>query len=102
MSDTVTVLGHDGVGVVAELRESNGFTMRYYLTPCCDASDKGCDGYVGCRACYAEIDPMLSAPPDPLVTVFGDGVPWEAFHALPEVMRAAAHRGEAPGSVATS
>lgn len=25
------------------------------LTPCCRASGKGCDGYIGCRACYREV-----------------------------------------------
>lgn len=29
------------------------------FTLCCGASDKGCDGYIGCRACYAEIEDYL-------------------------------------------
>lgn len=28
----------------------------YPLTPCCQASAKGCDGYVGCRKCYQPLD----------------------------------------------
>jgi hypothetical protein len=73
---TVTVLGRDATGCVAE---SDG--MRYYLTDCCAASAKGCDGYVGCRACYRPIDDALGGaamapewPGGPLVTVFGDGI----------------------------
>lgn len=29
------------------------------LTPCCQASGKGCDGYIGCRACYNEVSPFF-------------------------------------------
>ena len=29
------------------------------FTLCCGACDKGCDGYIGCRACYSEIDEYL-------------------------------------------
>lgn len=32
------------------------------LTSCCGATAKGCDGYVGCRLCYSEIDSALGAP----------------------------------------
>lgn len=32
------------------------------LTGCCGADAKGCDGYIGCRWCYRECDPMLGAP----------------------------------------
>lgn len=32
------------------------------LTSCCGMDAKGCDGYIGCRGCYREIDPMLGAP----------------------------------------
>ena len=37
----------------------------YLLTPCCQASGKGLsdeateEGYVGCRACYQEVDPKF-------------------------------------------
>lgn len=77
MSDVV-VLGHNDIGVVAE---SEGF--RYYLTACCGASAKGCDGYTGCRACYVEIDPALGGLPewDPLTTVYGDGIPYDTWKA---------------------
>lgn len=86
------VLGRDDVGLVAE---SDG--MRYYLTDCCLASAKGCDGYVGCRACYQEIDPELGGIPDKvwgrkddggfgfvpvplaLTEVFGDGIPHSVY-----------------------
>lgn len=33
--------------------------LVYPLTPCCDASAKGCDGYVGCRGCYEEVSPAF-------------------------------------------
>ena len=29
------------------------------LTMCCQASGKGCDGYIGCRACYEEVSPFF-------------------------------------------
>jgi hypothetical protein len=32
------------------------------LTSCCGATAKGCDGYVGCRICYDEVDSALGAP----------------------------------------
>jgi hypothetical protein len=32
------------------------------LTGCCGATAKGCDGYIGCRFCYREVDSMLGAP----------------------------------------
>ena len=33
----------------------------YPLTPCCHASAKGCDGYTGCRKCYAEVPSEFGA-----------------------------------------
>lgn len=62
MSD-VFVLGRDAVGTVAEDRSSDP-PFRYYLTECCGASAKGLEDYVGCRACYGEIDPALGGCPD--------------------------------------
>lgn len=59
----VYVLGRDRVGVVAEDRSLTP-PFRYYLTPCCGASAKGLEDYVGCRACYAEIDSALGGTPD--------------------------------------
>lgn len=53
--------------------DSTGFTIAvnnegdaFYVTPCCGASAKGCDGYTGCRKCYTEVDPGLGgiAPTD--------------------------------------
>lgn len=97
MSDVI-VLGRDAVGIVAE---SEG--MRYYLTECCAASAKGLENYIGCRKCYAEIDPALGGLPDQesrlkpggditkfsdweyvavplrLTQVFGDGIPYDEF-----------------------
>ena len=29
------------------------------LTACCGATAKGCDGYIGCRNCYQEVDSYL-------------------------------------------
>jgi hypothetical protein len=29
------------------------------LTSCCGATAKGCDGYIGCRNCYREVDSYL-------------------------------------------
>lgn len=37
----------------------------FYATPCCGASAKGCDGYVGCRSCYAVVDSGLGGVPGP-------------------------------------
>lgn len=87
----VTVLGRDNVGTVAE---SDG--IRYYLTDCCAASAKGCDGYIGCRSCYEPVDDALGGLPDgdltfadgrvefvskpmALVEVYGDGLPYSDF-----------------------
>jgi hypothetical protein len=89
----VIVLGRDAVGVVAE-----GYGMRYYLTDCCGASAKGLEHYVGCRACYREVDPALGGIPDGRVTfvdgqveierlpfalieVYGDGLPYDVWKA---------------------
>lgn len=75
--DAMTVLGLDAEGyVVVRWSESTGFTMEYALTACCQASAKGCDGYIGCRACYAEVDPKLGGDPDPVTaTVVPDAPP---------------------------
>ena len=35
------------------------YGMFYPLTECCGASAKGSMGAVVCRACYAEIDPLM-------------------------------------------
>lgn len=33
--------------------------MEWTLTPCCGASFKGCDGYIGCRSCYEDMDGIM-------------------------------------------
>lgn len=83
---SVFVIGRTEVGVVAEDRDpryTSGGVLRYYLTDCCGASAKGCDGYVGCRSCYAEVDPGLGGLPewDPLVEVYGDGLAYDEWKA---------------------
>ena len=30
------------------------------FTSCCGAFSKGCDGYIGCRGCYQEIEEYFS------------------------------------------
>jgi hypothetical protein len=94
---TTTVLGRNEIGVVAETED--GF--RFYLTPCCGASAKGMEDYIGCRACYREVDSALGGIPaeagspgyqvvmsfggydiredGPLIEVYGDGVPLEQW-----------------------
>lgn len=42
---------------------AGGKQWPYHPTPCCGASAKGCDGYIGCRACYHEIDPAFGNVP---------------------------------------
>jgi hypothetical protein len=75
------VLGRDEVGLVAQ----DG-RMRYYLTECCLASAKGCDGYVGCRGCYQPISDSLGGaslapawPSGPLLVIYGDGLTLAEF-----------------------
>src|SRR3954464_12224669 len=99
---TVFVLGRDELGVVAESREFDE-PFRYYLTECCGASAKGLENYIGCRSCYAEIDPSLGGCPGSeqrlkpggditrygdwewidvplnLVEVYGDGLPYDVW-----------------------
>ncbi len=57
----VTIVGDDGVGLVAESASMPGF--RYYLTDCCLASAKGSMGAVVCRCCHQEIDDALGGVP---------------------------------------
>ncbi len=40
----------------AKFLVSQGMLMP--LTPCCGAVAKGLDGYIGCRNCYDEVDPI--------------------------------------------
>lgn len=37
----------------------------WYLTPCCDASAKGMEWGIGCRACHREVDPSYGGVPEP-------------------------------------
>lgn len=53
MSSIVKIPTRSGVTIAV----SDG--IAYPLTPCCGASAKGLEHYVGCRACYQEIDPSL-------------------------------------------
>lgn len=55
--------------------------MDITLTPCCGASFKGCDGYIGCRACYADLDGLSGGLP----SFDGKFVVWRAD--LPESER---------------
>ena len=55
------VVGADPAGLeIAVNNEGNAF----YVTPCCGATAKGLEDYVGCRSCYEEIDPALGGIPD--------------------------------------
>lgn len=45
--------------VNGDLAVSDGIV--YTLTPCCGASYKGMDAYVGCRACYANREDVPGA-----------------------------------------
>lgn len=56
-----TILGIDDEGYEYALDVKDQFQWR--ITPCCGASDKGMEWGVGCRGCYGEIDPEISAPP---------------------------------------
>lgn len=63
--DTVTIVGRDSLGLIAELGG-----MRYYLTECCRASATGVQvtpsnpAGVACRGCYQAIDPRLGGLPE--------------------------------------
>ena len=55
--------------------------MDITLTPCCGASFKGCDGYIGCRACYRDLDGLSGGLP----SFGGKFVVWRSD--LPEAER---------------
>lgn len=61
----VTIVGDDGIGLIAESTDHPGF--RYYLTDCCLASAKGSmvgdEPAVVCRACYHVVDDALGGIP---------------------------------------
>lgn len=51
--ETVTILGRNAYGnKVATITFLNGNSLTYALTLCCNASDKGIETGVVCRACY--------------------------------------------------
>lgn len=52
--------------------EFMGKDFGYHPTPCCGASAKGCDGYIGCRACYQPIDPAFGNVPVEPIRPIGD------------------------------
>lgn len=47
----------------SRLMVARSYGMDITLTPCCGASFKGCDGYIGCRACYADTDHISGGLP---------------------------------------
>ena len=62
VSDIVGVTEYGDLVVRPSADESWIPAGRYLgLTGCCGATAKGCDGYVGCRDCYEEIDPRLGS-----------------------------------------
>jgi len=60
---TATHLDALGMPVAIYHDEYTGKDQPYHPTPCCGASAKGCDGYIGCRKCYEEIDPAYGNVP---------------------------------------
>lgn len=56
----VKIIGRDADGdKIASVEMSEGKTMEYPLTPCCDASGTGEIAYetgVACRKCYEPVD----------------------------------------------
>lgn len=96
LSDGIVVLGLDAYGYTVVRytdRASDGseFVMEYALTRCCHASAKGLEDCIGCRSCYAEVDPYLGGPADPVVVPVvpaGDpkiGAP-DVSHGTPEAL----------------
>lgn len=51
------IVASDAYGNLVYFVDGN-FGMLSRLTPCCGASAKGIEDYVGCRACYAEVEPI--------------------------------------------
>lgn len=59
-----TVVGADEISFIVKTDFGNGKIMFSRLTDCCMASAKGSmdeygNGLTVCRACYAEIDPIM-------------------------------------------
>ena len=61
MPDTIvqTEIIVDYLGKLVATELSPGVSMVHYLTDCCNASAKGGEHGVVCRACYREIDPEM-------------------------------------------
>lgn len=61
----VLPVDEDEVGLIGEYRGDTAAAVgqRFYLTPCCGASAKGLEDCIGCRNCYAEVDPRLGGIP---------------------------------------
>lgn len=51
--DLDKIVGYD---LGTELLVQGDEHMLWTLTSCCGASFKGCDGYIGCRACYRPVE----------------------------------------------
>ena len=81
-------IDEDGVGLVAEYTGDGAAApgQRFYLTPCCGASAKGMEDYVGCRNCYEPIDPALGGIPPNGDTVDVDSLPEWAVNGAGEVV----------------
>lgn len=60
-SSVLTLVGKYNDMVIARYQMSNSRAIYYPLTECCAASAKGCDGYIGCRSCYDEIDDIFAS-----------------------------------------
>lgn len=87
---TTSVLGCTADNkIVAECSDVGQFgpySFRFFLTPCClaDATGVSWGTGVACRACYAELPEVYGGLVDnfPLDTVFGDGIPLDAYREL--------------------
>lgn len=51
----------DGHKVVVGWVKEDGSEYLVGLTKCCEATAKGCDGYIGCRRCYEPCPAHLGA-----------------------------------------
>ena len=53
MPEVLETLGYNAAGNrIVKVDFGNGHSMTYGLTLCCEASDKGVEDGVACRACY--------------------------------------------------
>lgn len=63
------IIGYEAHSGLMVASDPDGGSLTYTLSPCCGASFKGCEGYVGCRACYADLTGLGGGVP------FGEVVP---------------------------